>query len=796
MSVAEKLCAGGIPHVVNARRDSAGVSSLEQVVLTSDDESHLDTPPPPKREPSLDYISEALVDTEEDDDGDDDDSRSTVVQEGRTKTPKRKAPQIDDKMGDDDESEPLVDKNQSFLHNNVGDGNSDYNSEPLVDDTQGVARTMLQGETPSKRDFSFGEESQELVDSSQDDTTTFSYVKTPVKRESSIYQESQALVDSSHDDMQVPTPQRDPSLCEESQALVDSSPDDDTTILQIATPKQEPSLCEESQALVDSSPDDTQVATPQREPSLYEESQALVDSSPDDDTTVLHIATPKQEPSLCDEAQPFVDSSPDDTTTVLNAETPMKQEPSSSGHSGALVDSSPDDNSTVFNLPAPVKQEPLSSSNDSRDDSKSTIYPPETPWKDVNQSVDANKEDSLDYFTAPTSKVSRVSAPKDVSCTRQRSDSLFDSGSDESDSSTLYPAESPECESPLDGTSSMLADINFDDTSRCFEEDDAGQQETDTAWQGKDSEDGKPFSDTSPFEQKNKKMVFQDNRTNKEVFHGGTSSRREDLNSVGPRRRKRETLVGVGDDEMVDTSSEEDDTLTVVQEGRFRTPKRTFARDDNSDSDSLSDSRDEVSELVFDEKHDDCAWDLKPESREVFLSDDKFSMLEVSWPKLLLPLELFKRLYSHQKAGVQWLAGLHNLSIGGILGDDMGMGKTYQSVAFLGGLMRAHTIRNALVVAPLSVLQSWEKEARLVMKKYCVPRITIIVLSSDVAKNRRRKLLQEALSCSAKSPYLIITTYGLITSSPLDFTHQKKCWGYVVLDEGYVSSSVSHRQSP
>ena len=228
MSVAEKLCAGGIPHVVNARRDSAGVSSLEQVVLTSDDESHLDTPPPTKREPSLDYISEALVDTEEDDDGDDDDSRSTVVQEGRTKTPKRKAPQMDDKMGDDDESEPLVDKTQSFLHNNVGDGNSDYNSEPLVDDTQGVASTMLQVETPSKRDFSFDEESQELVDSSQDDMTTFSYVKTPVKRESSIYQESQALVDSSPDDTQVPTPQRDPSLYEESQALVDSSPDDDT----------------------------------------------------------------------------------------------------------------------------------------------------------------------------------------------------------------------------------------------------------------------------------------------------------------------------------------------------------------------------------------------------------------------------------------------------------------------------------------------------------------------------------------------------------------------------------------
>jgi hypothetical protein len=50
-------------------------------------------------------------------------------------------------------------------------------------------------------------------------------------------------------------------------------------------------------------------------------------------------------------------------------------------------------------------------------DSKSTMYPPETPWKDVNQSVNGNKEYSLDYFMAPTSKVPPVSAPKDASST-------------------------------------------------------------------------------------------------------------------------------------------------------------------------------------------------------------------------------------------------------------------------------------------------------------------------------------------------------------------------------------------
>ena len=76
----------------------------------------------------------------------------------------------------------------------------------------------------------------------------------------------------------------------------------------------------------------------------------------------------------------------------------------------------------------------------------------------------------------------------------------------------------------------------------------------------------------------------------------------------------------------------------------------------------------------------------------------------------------------------------------------MGMGKTYQTLAYLGGLMRAHTIRNALVVAPLSVLRSWENEAQQIMKRYCVPKITILVVTSEIRKDRRCRMLTEALS--------------------------------------------------
>ena len=59
--------------------------------------------------------------------------------------------------------------------------------------------------------------------------------------------------------------------------------------------------------------------------------------------------------------------------------------------------------------------------------------------------------------------------------------------------------------------------------------------------------------------------------------------------------------------------------------------------------------------------------------------------------------------------------------------------------------MKAGTIRNALVVAPVSVLRSWEKEAANVVAT-CVSRVQIVVLTSQMSKSRRANLLQKALS--------------------------------------------------
>jgi SNF2 family DNA or RNA helicase len=112
------------------------------------------------------------------------------------------------------------------------------------------------------------------------------------------------------------------------------------------------------------------------------------------------------------------------------------------------------------------------------------------------------------------------------------------------------------------------------------------------------------------------------------------------------------------------------------------------------------------------------------------------------------------------------------------------------TLTLLGGLMKAKTIRNALVLCPVSLLRTWENEARKVLITYLgLPSITISVISSEMDRHKRAYMLEKAMTCSKKRPHLIISTYGLLTSNPSDLAPQKNndysSWNYVILDEGH-----------
>lgn len=84
---------------------------------------------------------------------------------------------------------------------------------------------------------------------------------------------------------------------------------------------------------------------------------------------------------------------------------------------------------------------------------------------------------------------------------------------------------------------------------------------------------------------------------------------------------------------------------------------------------------------------------------------------------LEVPNGLKSKLKEHQNIGVSWMQESWALGYPGVLlADDMGLGKTFQTLAFLAWLKEKNKTKNKqpiLVVAPISLLGNWEKEAAI-----------------------------------------------------------------------------------
>ncbi len=82
---------------------------------------------------------------------------------------------------------------------------------------------------------------------------------------------------------------------------------------------------------------------------------------------------------------------------------------------------------------------------------------------------------------------------------------------------------------------------------------------------------------------------------------------------------------------------------------------------------------------------------------------------------LEIPRGLKTSLKDHQNEGVSWMQEAWSLGYPGVLlADDMGLGKTFQALSFLCWLKEKSKSKNKqpiLVVAPISLLGNWEKEA-------------------------------------------------------------------------------------
>lgn len=76
----------------------------------------------------------------------------------------------------------------------------------------------------------------------------------------------------------------------------------------------------------------------------------------------------------------------------------------------------------------------------------------------------------------------------------------------------------------------------------------------------------------------------------------------------------------------------------------------------------------------------------------------------------LVPLLTGGKLKSYQIKGIKWLISLWQNGLNGILADQMGLGKTIQTIGFLAHLKGKGLDGPYLVIAPLSTLSNWVNE--------------------------------------------------------------------------------------
>ncbi len=150
-------------------------------------------------------------------------------------------------------------------------------------------------------------------------------------------------------------------------------------------------------------------------------------------------------------------------------------------------------------------------------------------------------------------------------------------------------------------------------------------------------------------------------------------------------------------------------------------------------------------------------------------------------PQTPSPSGIRAQLRPYQKSGFDWLAFLWRHRLGGILADDMGLGKTLQLLALVQHMREEGEKRPVLVVAPTSVLGTWQEEAARF-----APELRVRVVDSTAAKRGA------SVAATAADADLVVASYTLVRLDEDEYAEVE--WAAVLLDEAQFVKNPATRQ--
>ncbi|RTL66851.1 MAG: DEAD/DEAH box helicase [Pseudonocardiaceae bacterium] len=127
----------------------------------------------------------------------------------------------------------------------------------------------------------------------------------------------------------------------------------------------------------------------------------------------------------------------------------------------------------------------------------------------------------------------------------------------------------------------------------------------------------------------------------------------------------------------------------------------------------------------------------------------------------------------YQQRGVSWLAFLGGLGLGACLADDMGLGKTVQLLALEAAERDAYEHGPTLLVCPMSLVGTWEREAARF-----APRLRVLVHHGP------DRTSGDEFVAAAAGADLVVTTYGTVVRDAALLEPFE--WHRVVLDEAQM----------